>query len=52
VFSAGAAWLLRLGGFFAPGEVWFWWAVIFGFSVFFYETILKRIQAALGSWTM
>jgi hypothetical protein len=46
VFSAGAAFLLRLGEFFAPEQVWFWWAVIFGFSVFFYEAILKKLEAA------
>jgi hypothetical protein len=52
VFSAGAAFLLRIGTFFAAEQVWFWWAAIFGVSVFFYEAILKKIQAALGSWTM
>ncbi|MDR1315252.1 MAG: hypothetical protein LBK13_00140 [Spirochaetales bacterium] len=48
VFSAGAAFLLRRGNFFVSEQVWFWWVVIFGFSVFFYETILKKIQAAFG----
>ena len=48
VLSGGAAWLLRLGGFFLPLQVWFWWAVIFAFSVFAYEAILKKITTALG----
>jgi hypothetical protein len=47
VFSLGAAALLRIGNFFVPEQVWFWWAVIFGFSVFAYEAILKKIAAAL-----
>jgi len=50
VLSGGAAWLLRLSDFFAsPQQVWFWWAVIFAFSTFFYEAILKKIRAALDS---
>ncbi|MDR0878950.1 MAG: hypothetical protein LBN21_12950 [Treponema sp.] len=44
--SAGAAWLLRIGKFFAPEQVWFWWAAIFGISVFFFEAILKKAKAA------
>jgi hypothetical protein len=48
-FSFGAAALLRIGGFFAPQQMWFWWAAIFGFSVFAFEAILKKITAALGS---
>jgi hypothetical protein len=49
VFSFGAAALLRVGGFFAPQQVWFWWAVIFAFSVFAFEAILKKVTTALGS---
>jgi Na+-translocating ferredoxin:NAD+ oxidoreductase RnfA subunit len=45
--SAGAAALLKIGNFFASEQFWFWWAVIFGFSVFAFETILKRISAVL-----
>ncbi|MDR1176388.1 MAG: hypothetical protein LBK83_13080 [Treponema sp.] len=48
-FSFGAAALLRIGGFFAPQQMWFWWAAIFGFSVFAFEAILKKITTALGS---
>lgn len=44
VLSAGFAFLLWKGAFFAPSEVWFWWAAIFGCSVFFYEAILKHIK--------
>jgi Na+-translocating ferredoxin:NAD+ oxidoreductase RnfA subunit len=43
VLSAGAAGLLRVGNFFVPEQMWFWWAVIFGFSVLFFEAILKKI---------
>ncbi len=46
LFSAFFAFLLWHGAFFAPREVWFWWAAIFGISVFFYETILKKIKEA------
>jgi Na+-translocating ferredoxin:NAD+ oxidoreductase RnfA subunit len=46
-FSFGAAGLLRVGNFFVPEQMWFWWAVIFGFSVFAFEAILKKIAAAL-----
>jgi hypothetical protein len=48
VLSAGAAALLKTGNFFAPEQVWFWWAVIFGFSVFFFEAILKKLLGAFG----
>jgi len=52
VLSGGAAWLLRLGDFFSqPRQVWFWWAVIFAFSVFAYEAVLKKITTALGTET-
>jgi hypothetical protein len=46
-FSFGAAALLRIGNFFVPEQMWFWWAVIFGFSVFAFEAVLKKITAAL-----
>jgi len=48
VLSGGTAWLLRMGDFFQPQQVWFWWAVIFAFSTFAYEAILKKITTALG----
>jgi len=48
VLSGGIAWLLRLGDFFQPPQVWFWWAVIFAFSTFAYEAVLKKITTALG----
>jgi hypothetical protein len=48
VLSCGAAWLLRVGDFFQLQQVWFWWAVIFAFSTFAYEAILKKITTALG----
>ncbi len=44
LFSAFFAFLLWRGAFFAPREVWFWWAAIYGISVFFYEAILKRLK--------
>lgn len=44
LFSAFFAFLLWKGAFFAPREVWFWWAAIFGVSVFGYEVILKNLQ--------
>ena len=46
LFSAFFAFLLWHGAFFAPREVWFWWATIFGISVFFYEDILKKLKEA------
>jgi len=50
VLSGGVAYLLGFGNFFAePNQIWFWWAVIFAFSVFAYEAVLKKITTALGS---
>jgi cyanate permease len=49
VLSFGAAGLLRIGNFFAPEQMWFWWAAIFGFSVFAFEAILKKVSDALNS---
>jgi hypothetical protein len=46
--SFGAAALLRIGNFFVPEQMWFWWAVIFGFSVFAYEAVLKKLESAFG----
>jgi hypothetical protein len=46
--SFGAAGLLKIGNFFTTEQMWFWWAVIFGFSVFSFEAILKKIQAAFN----
>jgi uncharacterized membrane protein YoaK (UPF0700 family) len=46
VLSLGAAGLLRIGNFFVPEQMWFWWAVIFGFSVFAYEAVLKKLESA------
>jgi len=48
VLSFGAANLLKIGNFFVTPQMWFWWAVIFGFSIFGYEAILRKIQHALG----
>jgi hypothetical protein len=47
-FSFGAAGLLRVGNFFVPEQMWFWWATIFGFSVFAYEAILKKLESAFS----
>jgi len=50
VLSGGVAWALGFGKFFPePSQVWFWWAVIFAFSVFAYEAVLKKITTTLGS---
>ena len=46
--SFGTAWLLKLGTFFVSLQMWFWWAVIFGFSIFGYEAILSKVKKALG----
>jgi Na+-translocating ferredoxin:NAD+ oxidoreductase RnfA subunit len=46
VLSFGAAALLRIGNFFVSEQMWFWWAVIFGFSVFAYEAVLKKLESA------
>jgi Na+-translocating ferredoxin:NAD+ oxidoreductase RnfA subunit len=48
VLSFGAAALLRIGNFFVPEQMWFWWAVIFGFSVFAYEAVLKKLESAFS----
>ena len=46
--SFGAAVLLRIGNFFVSEQMWFWWAVIFGFSVFAYEAVLKKLESAFS----
>jgi Na+-translocating ferredoxin:NAD+ oxidoreductase RnfA subunit len=48
VLSAGAAGLLKVGNFFITEQFWFWWAVIFGFSVFAYEAVLKKLESAFN----
>jgi len=47
--SFATAYLLKRGNFFTTPQLWFWWAVIFGFSVFGYEAILRKLQTALSS---
>jgi predicted membrane channel-forming protein YqfA (hemolysin III family) len=50
LLSGGISYLLGIGKFFPePNQVWFWWAVIFAFSTFAYEAVLKKITTALGS---
>jgi len=50
MLSGIVSFLLGFGKFFPePNQVWFWWAVIFAFSTFAYEAILKKITTALGS---
>jgi Na+-translocating ferredoxin:NAD+ oxidoreductase RnfA subunit len=46
--SAGASGLLKIGNFFVSEQFWFWWAVIFGFSVFAYEAVLKKLEGAFN----
>ena len=48
VLSFGTSWLLRIGNLFVPEQMWFWWAVIFGFSVFAYEAVLKKLESAFN----
>ena len=48
VVSFVTSYLLKVGNFFVTGQMWFWWAVIFGFSIFGYEAILRKIAAAMG----
>jgi hypothetical protein len=45
VISFGVTGLLKIGNFFVSEQFWFWWAVVFGFSVFAFEAILKKIRA-------
>ncbi len=47
VLSLGTAYLLKIGNFFVTEQMWFWWVVIFGFSVFFFEAILKKVTTAI-----
>jgi chromate transport protein ChrA len=46
--SLGASGLLRIGNCFVPEQMWFWWAVIFGFSVFAYEAVLKKLESVFS----
>jgi len=48
VLSFAVTYLLKIGNFFVTEQLWFWWAVIFGFSIFGYEAILRKIQNALN----
>ena len=47
VFSFGFAGLLRIGDFITPGQIWFYWTMIFAVSVFAFEAILKKVTTAL-----
>jgi CDP-diglyceride synthetase len=49
VLSFITAYLLKRGNFFVTEQMWFWWAVIFGFSIFGYEAVLRKITASLGA---
>jgi Na+-translocating ferredoxin:NAD+ oxidoreductase RnfA subunit len=49
VVSFVTAYLLKRGNLFVTEQMWFWWAVIFGFSIFGYETILKKVQKSIGT---
>ena len=40
--------LLLLGEFFVTKQFWFWWASVFGFSVFLYEALIKKITSMLN----
>jgi len=46
--SFAATYLLKVGNFFVTEQMWFWWAVVFGVSIFGYEAILRKIQNALN----
>jgi len=48
VVSFVTAFLLKIGNFFVTEQMWFWWAVIFGFSIFGYEAILRKVADSLG----
>jgi len=49
ILSGGVTALLDFGSFFSiPQQMWFWWAVIFAFSIFAYEAILQKIKTTLG----
>jgi len=49
VLSFITVYLLKVGNFFVTEQMFFWWAVIFGFSIFGYEAILRKIQDAIGA---
>ncbi len=48
VLSFFASCLLKIGNFFVTEQMWFWWAVIFGFSVFGYEAVLRKLRKNIG----
>ncbi|MCL2762208.1 MAG: hypothetical protein FWD36_03240 [Treponema sp.] len=48
VLSFVFAYLLKIGNFYVTEQMWFWWAVIFGFSIFGYEAILQKIKNSLN----
>jgi Na+-translocating ferredoxin:NAD+ oxidoreductase RnfA subunit len=48
VVSFVIVFLLKIGNFFVTEQMWFWWAVIFGFSIFGYEAVLRKVSNAIG----
>jgi amino acid transporter len=48
VLSFLTAFFLKVGNFFVTEQMLFWWAVIFGFSIFGYEAVLRKIEASIG----
>jgi len=44
VLSCGISFLLGYGQFFDFHQVWFWWAVIYALSVFFYDAVIKKMH--------
>ena len=49
VLSCVFAYLLKIGNFFVTEQFLFWWAAIFGFSIFGFEAILKKLLKTLGA---
>ncbi len=49
VLSLAFSAILAFGKFFDWRQAPFYWAVIFGVSVFGYEAILKKVKAAIGN---
>ena len=48
IISFVLVYLLKIGTFFVAEQMWFWWAVIFGFSIFGYEAVLCKVSKPLG----
>jgi len=48
ILSFGTTGLLLLGEFFVTKQFWFWWVTVFGFSVFLYEALIKKITSMLN----